>query len=44
MALKIPVALKGLDYYYCFSHIFSCLFTIKMVSNVPTNKTKKSDA
>lgn len=35
MALKIPIALKGLDYYYCFSHIFSYLSTNKMVSSAP---------
>lgn len=38
MALKIPIALKGLDY-YGFSHIFY-LFTNKMVSNEPINKKK----
>ena len=37
MALKIPTALKGLDYYYYLSHIFSYLFTNKMVSNAPIN-------
>lgn len=25
MALKICIALKGLGYFYCFSHILSCL-------------------
>lgn len=36
MALKMPMSLKGLDFYCCFGHIY--LLTNKMVSNAPLNK------
>jgi len=41
MALEIPIALKGLDYYCCFSHMVSYLFPNKVVSNPPIQKKKK---